>query len=283
MTNLAVWYSRLDLDSHFAELRSLSPEGARRVRRKEAKAEKRTNLQALKKLTQRVDGEVRFKSDPPLLVPLTELHEGLNHDDGMEFLGQRLRAYRRSLPRDRRRLLERYRLVDLARKVVGVGSVGTRCWVALMLGRDDDDPLLLQVKEAVPSVLEDHAGKSPYGNQGQRVVEGQRLLQTASDIMLGWARSEGLDGVTADYYVRQLWDWKTSADVEAMPPRELAGYARMCAWTLARAHAVSGDAIAITNYLGASDRFDQAVGDFSATYADQNQRDFEEVAAAKLA
>ena len=191
------------------------------MRRKEAKAEKRTNLQALKKLTQRVDGEVRFKSDPPLLVPITELHEGLNHDDGMEFLGQRLRAYRRSLPRDRRRLLERYRLVDLARKVVGVGSVGTRCWVALMLGRDDDDPLLLQVKEAVPSVLEDHAGKSPYANQGQRVVEGQRLLQTSSDIMLGWARSEGLDGVTADYYVRQLWDWKTSADVESMPAREL--------------------------------------------------------------
>jgi uncharacterized protein (DUF2252 family) len=282
MTNLDVWYSRLDLAAWLESLSTLSPDGAKRVQKKAAKAEKRTNLQALRKLTQRVDGEVRFKSDPPLLVPITELHLGLDHDEGIEFLRERLRTYRHSLPHDRRHLLERYRLVDMARKVVGVGSVGSRCWVALMLGRDDDDPLLLQIKEAVPSVLEEHAGKSPYANHGQRVVEGQRLLQTSSDIMLGWAQSEGIDGVTSDYYVRQLWDWKTSADVESMPPLELAGYARMCAWTLARAHAVSGDPIAIASYLGTSDKFDQAVADFAATYADQNQRDFEAVAEAKL-
>jgi uncharacterized protein (DUF2252 family) len=282
MSNLDVWYSRLDLAAWLDTLRSLSPDGAKRVEKKAAKAEKRTNLQALRKLTQRVDGEVRFRSDPPLLVPITELHVGLDHDEGIEFLRDRLRTYRHSLPHDRRRLLERYRLVDLARKVVGVGSVGTRCWVALMLGRDDDDPLLLQVKEAVPSVLEEHAGRSPYANHGQRVVEGQRLLQTSSDIMLGWAHSEGLDGVNADYYVRQLWDWKTSADVESMPPFELSGYARMCAWTLARAHAVSGDPIAIAAYLGTSDKFDQAVADFAVSYADQNQRDFEAVSAAQL-
>jgi uncharacterized protein (DUF2252 family) len=283
MSNLAIWYSRLDLAAHLAELRSLSPDGVKRVEKKAAKAEKRTNLQALRKLTQRVDGEVRFRSDPPLLVPITELHAGLDHDEGIEFLGERLRIYRRSLPHDRRHLLERYRLVDLARKVVGVGSVGTKCWVALMLGRDDDDPLLLQIKEAAPSVLEAYAGKSPYANHGQRVVEGQRLLQTASDILLGWSQAEGLDGVISDYYVRQLWDWKTSADVELMPPVELAGYARMCAWTLARAHAVSGDPIAISAYLGNSDRFDEAVGDFAAAYADQNQRDFETVTAADFA
>ncbi len=282
MPNLAVWYARLDVDEQLARLREVAPARAKRAQRTVAKAAKRDNLQALHKLTQTVDGAVRFRSDPPLLVPATELHAGVDRDAGLEYLRDRLRAYRQSLPRDRRHLLERYRLVDFARKVVGVGSVGTRCWVALMLGRDDDDPLLLQIKEAAPSVLEAYAGKSPYANHGQRVVEGQRLLQAASDILLGWTRAEGLDGRVTDYYVRQLWDWKASADVESMSARELDVYAQLCGWTLARAHAVSGDSIAIAAYLGTSDRFDQAVADFAVAYADQNQRDFEAVAAAKL-
>jgi uncharacterized protein (DUF2252 family) len=209
------------------------------------------------------------------LVPVAELVSGSEHDEIVEWLRERFRSYRQSLPLDRRQLLERYRLVDFARKVVGVGSVGTRCWVALFLGRDNNDPLFLQIKEAEQGVLETYARKSPYANHGQRVVEGQRLLQAASDIMLGWLRAAGVDGVRRDFYVRQLWDWKLSAEIETMEPAALKYYADMCAWTLARAHAVSGDAIAIAAYLGKSDEFDTAIADFASAYADQNQRDFD--------
>ena len=186
-----------------------------------------------------------------------------------------LESYLGSLPGDRRRLLERYRYVDLARKVVGVGSVGTRCWVILLLGRDSSDPLFLQAKEASRSVLERFAGNSEFANQGQRVVDGQRLMQSASDIFLGWLRQPlGLEDLKPrDLYLRQLWDSKISADVSAMRPSDLALYARLCAWTLARAHARSGDSIEIAGYLGSSEVFDRAIAAFAESYADQNERD----------
>jgi hypothetical protein len=187
-----------------------------------------------------------------------------------------IRAYRRTLSGDRRRLLERFRFADLARKVVGVGSVGTRAWIVLMLGRDDDDPLFLQAKEAQTSVLEPFLGKSGYANSGQRVVEGQRLMQAASDILLGWIHvSEGLDGVSRDFYIRQLWDAKGSATVEAMDPVWLGKYAELCGWTLARAHARAGDAVAMSAYMGTSDSFERAMAVFAEAYADQNERDYE--------
>src|SRR5262249_21214652 len=185
-----------------------------------------------------------------------------------------IRTYRRTLSGDRRRLLERFRYVDMARKVVGVGSVGTRAWIILLLGRDDSDPLFLQAKEAQPSVLEPFLGKSEYSNCGQRVVEGQRLMQSASDIMLGWLRTKGVDGLERDFYIRQLWDSKYSPPVETMDEKALKTYAELCGWTLARAHARSGDAIAITGYLGKSDVFDRSVARFAELYADQNERDF---------
>jgi uncharacterized protein (DUF2252 family) len=186
-----------------------------------------------------------------------------------------IRVYRRTLAGDRRRLLERFRYVDTARKVVGVGSVGTRAWIVLLLGRDDDDPLFMQAKEAQPSVLEPFLGKSQFGNSGQRVVEGQRLMQAASDVMLGWVRVTGLDGLERDFYIRQLWDSKFSPTIETMDPTSLGVYGQLCAWTLARAHARSGDAIAISSYLGRSDVFDRSLAQFAELYADQNERDYE--------
>jgi hypothetical protein len=185
-----------------------------------------------------------------------------------------IRSYRRTLPSDRRHLLERFRYADAARKVVGVGSVGTRAWIVLMLGVDDADPLFLQFKEAEASVLEPYLGKSDHANHGQRVVEGQRLMQSASDIMLGWFRTPGVDGVERDFYIRQLWDGKGSALVELMEPNALASYANICGWTLARAHARSGDAAAIAGYLGGGDAFDRAMASFAEDYADQNDRDY---------
>jgi uncharacterized protein (DUF2252 family) len=190
-------------------------------------------------------------------------------------------GYSRSLQPDRRRLVQGFRCVDLARKVVGVGSVGTRCWILLLLGRDESDPLFLQVKEAGPSVLESHLGRSQYRNHGQRIVEGQRLMQAAGDIFLGWIRNKaGVDGKQRDFYVRQLWDWKTSVDTATIVPRGLELYAGACGWTLARAHARSGDRIAISSYLGKSEVFDGAVADFAETYADQNERDYNALVAA---
>jgi uncharacterized protein (DUF2252 family) len=238
-----------------------------------AKTRTKDSLRAFAKLTQLVDGEPRIVSVPPLIVPLAELVPHLQEQQTREAFQTFIRSYRRTLPPDRRRLIERYRDVDAARNVVGVGSVGTRAWIILLLGRDSGDPLFLQAKEAEASVLEPFLGKSEVGNHGQRVVEGQRLTQAASDIMLGWLRSSGLDGVERDFYVRQLWDAKGSAVVELMEPTTLALYSRVCGSTLAKAHARSDDAIAIANYLGTSDVFDQALSAFADTYADQNERD----------
>ncbi len=231
------------------------------------------NTRAFARLAPRVDGEPRIISDPPLIVRHRGSAAGGAGGEFEEGMHQLLRSYRASLQGDRRRLLERYRYIDLARKVVGVGSVGTRAWVVLMLGRDGDDPLFLQCKEAQPSVLEPFVGKSEFSNHGRRVVEGQRMMQASSDIMLGWLRTTGIDGETRDFYVRQLWDWKSSADVEAMAPSGMALYGRMCGGTLARAHARSGDGIAIASYLGRSDTFDRAICAFAETYADQNELD----------
>jgi uncharacterized protein (DUF2252 family) len=276
MNNLGVWYSRLDAN---ALIESLRREGAKRqvkvAEREVAKARTKDSMKAFAKLTHIVDGEPRIISDPPLIVPIAELAEGRSQDEITAGVLALFEGYRRTLQPDRRRLLEEFRYVDLARKVVGVGSVGTRCWILLLLGRDDNDPLFLQVKETGPSVLETHHGRSRFRNHGQRVVEGQRLMQAASDIFLGWIRNkEGLDGRARDFYVRQLWDWKTSVDLEAILPRGLELYARACGWTLARAHARSSDRIAIGAYLGKSDVFDRAVADFSIAYADQNETDY---------
>ncbi len=240
-----------------------------------AKGRSKDHLRAMAKLTERVDGSLRFVADPPLLIPAAEVFAGADPPRIIESLLAGFSEYRDTLTGDRQHLLSRYEFVDLARKVVGVGSVGTRCWVALLVGRDGGDPLVLQVKEAEHAVGEPFLRPSVYANQGRRVVEGQRLMQSASDILLGWDRVTGEDGVLRDFYFRQLWDAKISADPETMRPEALAVYAQMCGWTLARAHARTGDAIAIAAYLGTSDRFERAMSRFAASYADQNERDFE--------
>jgi uncharacterized protein (DUF2252 family) len=276
MSNLAVWYSRLDANQLVASLRSQKDKKqAKAVERAVAKAQTKDSMKAFSKLTHEVDGEPRIISDPPLIVPIEELVEEAAREETTAGVLELFRGYRRTLQPDRKALLEGFRYVDLARKVVGVGSVGTRCWILLLLGRDDGDPLFLQVKETGPSVLETSLGRSQYRNHGQRVVEGQRLMQAASDIFLGWIRNKaGLDGLQRDFYVRQLWDWKTSVDIETIVPRGLEIYAQACGWTLARAHARSGDRIAIAAYLGKGDVFDRAVADFAVGYADQNDRDY---------
>jgi uncharacterized protein (DUF2252 family) len=276
MGDLEVWYARLDARAAVAELRRAHDRKlARTVRSTAAKAQTNDRMRALAKLTHEIDGEQRFVSEPPLIVPLAELVAG---GAAVADLESQLRAifrrYRRTLPDDRRALLEGFRYVDLARKVVGIGSVGTRCWILLLLGRDGNDPLFLQIKEAGPSVLEPLLGSSRFSNHGRRVVEGQRLMQASSDIFLGWVHVESdFDGAARDFYVRQLWDWKSSADVETILPSGLAAYATACGWTLARAHARSGDRIAIAAYLGKGDRFDRAVAEFAGAYADLNERD----------
>jgi uncharacterized protein (DUF2252 family) len=275
MTNLAVWYARLDVTGALNRWGgTVGKKESTGVQRNIAKAQSKDQLKARASLTKMVDGELRFRSDPPLLVPVRDLYADTEADSLQAAIHESLRQYRRTLPGDRRHLLETYRYVDLARKVVGVGSVGTRAWVALFVGRDMDDTLILQVKEAEASALERFLTKSTFGNQGQRVAEGQRLMQAASDVFLGWQRvNEGYDGRSHDYYIRQLWDWKLSANIETMSPQLLSSYAEMCGWTLARAHARSGDAIAIASYLGTGDTFDRAVADFAFTYADQNEAD----------
>jgi len=280
MTNLEVWYARLDVERIFDAFRAKATASeVKRFRKLTAKAKGKDNMKAFAKLTEQVDGEHRIRSDPPVVVALRDLLGADGYEDIRGWLEERIRAYRRTLQPDRRHLLESYRLVDFARKVVGVGSVGTRCWIALMLGRDERDPLFLQVKEAESSVLEPYSGHSGFANHGQRVVEGQRLLQAASDIMLGWTRANGPDGVPRDFYLRQLWDGKVSAAIEEMTPRSLGVYAQLCGWTLARGHARSGDRIAIASYLGSGTAFDDAIADFSRVYADQNERDFASAAA----
>jgi len=274
-----IWYAHLAQDDIVAagKVQARGKAQAKEVKRAEknlAKTRTRDSLQALSKLAEVVDGRYRIVSQPPIVVPLRDLGPvyGMSSDEAEQTVRDQFRAYRRSLQDDRRRLLERFRVVDAARKVVGVGSVGTRAWIVLLQGRDAQDPLFLQVKEASASVLEDHLPKSRYQQHGQRVVQGQRMIQAASDIFLGWTR--GAD-VSRHLYWRQLRDMKGSALVEALSPAALAFYARSCGWTLARAHARSGDPIAIAEYLGDSDAFDRGVADFAKRYADQNERDYQ--------
>jgi len=277
MRTFDVWYAQLDLERMVVRYADqIDPKLLKQFERNVAKWQTKDSVKALAKLTTVVDGEPRIVGEPPLITPLRDLVGEYDRDaeEVQEALRGILRSYRRSLPRDRRKLLERFSFADAARKVVGVGSVGTRAWVMLMLGRDGEDPLFLQAKEAQTSVLEPFLGKSEFANHGQRVVEGQRMMQSASDIMLGWDRITGVDGVERDFYVRQLWDWKASAEIELMDPERLGIYAQMCGWTLARAHARSGDAIAIAAYLGTSDSFDRALASFAELYADQNERDY---------
>jgi Uncharacterized protein conserved in bacteria (DUF2252) len=243
-------------------------------RRSVEKARTKDSLKAFAKLTEVVAGRRRIVSDPPLVVPIDELVGPDRYENLDDVLRKVLRSYRRSLPRDRRKLLERFDYHHAARKAVGVGSVGTRVWIVLLTEHDEDDPLFLQAKEAQASVLEPFLGKSEFANHGQRVVEGQRMTQAASDLLLGWDRVAGIDGIQRDFYIRQLWDAKGSADVETMDPKGFSIYAEICGWTLALAHARSGDAVAIASYLGTADTFDRAIAAFAELYADQNERDF---------
>ena len=273
--NLDIWYTRLTVDDlvhrwSADESKSFRKQFTRTVR----KVESKDRLHALAKLTTLDDGELRFVSRPPLLERMSELVSGTDYAELFDHIRAAVHQYRRTLLPHRRALFDRYRLVDVARKVVGVGSVGTRCWVALFVGRDDEDPLFLQVKEAEASVLEPHLGRSRYTQHGQRVVEGQRQTQAVSDVLLGWTRYEGIDGQSQDYYFRQLWDEKGSAAVESFDVRRMTVYAQVCGYTLARAHARSGDPIALAGYLGNGASMARAMTVFADAYADQNEADY---------
>jgi uncharacterized protein (DUF2252 family) len=279
MGNLESWYQQLDADS-IATRWAASVGGRQRkaFQRNVAKARAKDSDRAFAKLAEVVDGKARIVSDPPLLVPVGELakEDEAKGVDVEAVVREVLSGYRDSLASERRTVFDGYRLVDVAFKVVGVGSVGTRAWIALMVGRDERDPLFLQVKEAQRSVLEPYAAPCEFDHQGERVVHGQRLMQAASDIMLGWVRAKGVDdGRQRDFYVRQLWDWKGSARVESMDPRALTAYAEICGMTLAHAHARGGDRIAIAAYLGKGEAFDRALAAFAEAYADRSERDYE--------
>lgn len=276
---LDVWYARFDAEEQLARLTDKShKKRAKGLSKSISKARKRNALQALEKLTHVVDGQRRFVADPPLLVPAEDLDTLSRVEDLYAWMRTLVAAYAQSLSPDRRLLIENYSLTHAARKVVGVGSVGTRAWVLLMEAHDGLDPLLLQSKEAGRSVLSTYLGESEYENQGQRVVAGQRIMQATSDVLLGWQRTHR-DGQHVDYYIRQLRDWKFSVDTTSYDAEALAGYGRLCAWTLARAHARSGDRLAIHAYLGESDEFAEAVGDFALAYADLTAADFAALAA----
>jgi uncharacterized protein (DUF2252 family) len=283
MLNLEVWYAGLSAERVFREFKAgVDPTRLKKAEANIARSRTKDSMHAFERLTVIVDGEPRICSDPPLIVPLDELlPEGRFREEVHDEIRMLLRSYRRTLQTDRRHLLEGFRLVDFARKVVGVGSVGARAWIALFLGVNNQDPLFLQVKEAQRSVLELFVGKSKYTNCGQRVVAGQRLMQATGDIFLGWQHvTSGLDGQERDFYIRQLKDWKGSFPVEGAMPAGAAAYGRACGWTLARAHARSGDRIAIASYLGKRDVFDQAIATFAEIYADQNERDYRALQAA---
>jgi uncharacterized protein (DUF2252 family) len=286
MGDLAVWYARLDATGITERWRTESRKAAGRGKLGRP-AHTKDSMAAFAKLTHVVEGERRILSKPPLLVPVEELlQEEMFAGDvsaAQATLDASFRKYRSTLPRDRRHLLERFRYVHFARKVVGVGSVGTRAWILLLVGRDDADPLFLQFKEAQESVLAAHIGRSRYANQGQRVVEGQRLIQAGSDIFLGWVRATGIDGDERDFYARQLWDGKISPNIGRMSVPTLSLYGQMCGWTLARAHARSGDRIAIAGYLGSCGKFDDAIASFAEAYADQNAADYAALSAAAAA
>jgi uncharacterized protein (DUF2252 family) len=275
MGNLDLWYARLDAEELQTQLEQRGAnKSAIALTRAMQKGRTRDSMRAFAKLTHEVDGQRRIISDPPLIVPIDELEGGRREHDALEAaVSGIIGAYASTLQHNRRTVLDGFSYVDLARKVVGVGSVGTRCWIVLMQGRDADDPLFLQVKEASASVLEPLLGPSEYDNHGQRVVEGQRLLQSSSDILLGWYRAPDVDGAVRDMYVRQLWDWKTTVDLDTISPGQLLAYARACGWTLARGHARTGDRIAIASYLGKRDVFDGAVAAFARDYAELNERD----------
>ncbi len=281
--NLEVWYSRVDITGVLAELEAQAGatglKSAKRMASRTtkilAKARTRDSMQALDKLTTVVDGQRRIVSDPPLVVPAQELVPELEANQLHDWIRRLIRSYRHSLQTDRRQLVEQFEFVELARKVVGVGSVGTRAWILLLVGRDNDDPLFLQAKEAEASVLERFVGKSNYANHGERVVAGQHLMQAASDIFLGWQSAQGLDGISRDFYLRQLHDWKGSFEIEGSIPPGLVKFGSVCAQALARAHARSGDRIAIASYLGSGAVFERAICEFATAYADQSQRDYE--------
>jgi len=281
-TFLDVWYTHLDIEPAVAEFRSqIKAKRFKLAEKMLAKAHTSDSTKALDKLTSVVDGRRQIISDPPMIVPVEEIFADVQADMIYQLIHTVLVKYRRTLQSDRRHLLEHFTLVQVARKVVGVGSVGTRAWVVLMDAGDGNEPLFLQAKEAQPSVLADYAGRSKYSNQGERVVAGQHLQQAQSDIFLGWTRVPNpLDGVDRDFYVRQLKDWKLSVPIELLLPEGMAMYARLCGWTLARAHARSGDRVALAAYLGGSAKFDQAIADFAETYADQNERDYAALQAA---
>jgi uncharacterized protein (DUF2252 family) len=273
-TNLDVWYAHMALQPGMPVLRTLQSKATRRsVKADLEKARTRDSVGSFKKMTESVDGRLRFASQPPLIVPVRELPLDEETSADLEgWISKVLAAYSRTLLSDRRHLISQYKFMDIARKVVGVGSVGTRAWVVLMLGIDHGDPLILQAKEATASVLEGFTETSPFESHGQRVVEGQRLMQAYGDILLGWHHFP--DSVRPDYYIRQLRDWKGSFDVATLDHQALAVYAKYCAWTLARAHARSGDRVAIAAYIDDKDVFDQAIADFSVAYADKNEQDF---------
>ena len=288
MDNLDVWYSRVEVEGVVELLKAqAAASGSKADTRMAATASKLTakahtkdSIRALDKLTEVVDGERRIVSDPPLIVPVEELFPQLESEAMLQFFRDVVRQYRQSLPTDRRHLLEQFQFSQMARKVVGVGSVGTRAWIILLHGARPDDVLFLQAKEAEASVLERFLRKSQYANHGARVVAGQRVMQASSDIMLGWQRAAGIDGVTRDYYIRQLQDWKGSVDTDSAIPQGMTTYGELCAHTLARAHARSGDRIAISAYLGSNGAFEKALARFAEAYADQNERDYEAFAAA---
>ena len=278
-SHLDVWYDRLNASELVEQFGGRLGEQGRIVfSRPFAKARRKTSIRAVEKLTERVDGELRFRRVPPLLVPLRDLVDPAGARRDHDYVQAALDAYAASLDEDRRYLLGTYRFVDMARKVVGVGSVGTRAWILLMVGRGGKDPLVLQMKEAVASVLEPYLGASEFENHGERVVRGQRISHAAIDVFLGWQRSEGLDGEEHDFYIRQLWDWKASIDLSMMNASGLYAYARACGWSLARAHARSGDRLAIAAYLGRGSNFDRAIARFASAYADQNELDHRRLA-----
>src|ERR1700722_15508171 len=277
--NLDVWYAKLDIEQLLSEREAeLAPRQVKRTRKTLAKARTRDSMSAFEKLTEERDGEIRIVDQSPLIVPLDVFVSGDGRDEMLNWLHSMIRVYRSSLEHDRRVLLEEYELVDFARKVVGVGSVGTRAWIALFMGQDGSDPLFLQLKEAEASVLEEFLVPSEFSSHGQRVVTGQRLMQAASDIFLGWIHiPAGMDGRPRDFYGRQLRDWKGSAEIEQLAPDGLETYGRLCGWTLARAHARSGDRVAIASYLGSGMNFDRAIVEFSKAYTELNDRDYKEL------
>lgn len=282
MGTLRVWYSRLDADQMLQSAQASTSGRAvsKEAERAFAKFRTRTSLQALKKLTVIEDGRLRFRSNPPLLERADDALRGMTVEQMAQLLDATRSGYAETLTEEKRWLFSQYRLADVARKVVGVGSVGQRAWVALFIGRDESDPLFLQFKQAEASVLERFTAPSRYALHGERVVTGQRLMQAASDIFLGWEQVQLPTGEILDFYVRQLRDWKGSVEVESLPLEGFSEYARACAWTLAKAHARSGDREELAHYVGDGASFTEQLVAFAAAYADQNERDYEDFAAA---